>query len=402
MSARGIIASSLTALVLLSPCAALADICGANGKPVVYVTGSSASKPFLAVLGRALYNDAQPIALVYKSAGSCIGVSAVLNGDPVTGTAVYWDPASPTMNNEVSCTIGTGTVAGSILADIGISDVFASTCFDLPGGLPSSIGDFFGPVQAMTFVVPKMSTEKSISAAAAYFVFGFGQDSGVAPWNDNTHIFRRNGSSGTQSMIGRLIGVPPAKFKGVDATNSAGVIMSVSTSPSPASTIGILAATDISDAVRLQLNVLAYKHYDQSCGYYPDSAPTAKDKVNVRDGHYAIWGPMHLFSKLDENGYVKNPDARRLVSFATGTIPPPGGVNLIEVEAVNNVIPSCAMQVQRMTEGGPLTPFTPENGCGCYFEQLATGSATDCQTCTRDTECPDGTPKCSFGFCELR
>jgi 23S rRNA (guanosine2251-2'-O)-methyltransferase len=34
--------------------------------------------------------------------------------------------------------------AGNV-ADLGFSDVFATTCGMLPGGLPSDVGDFFGP-----------------------------------------------------------------------------------------------------------------------------------------------------------------------------------------------------------------------------------------------------------------
>jgi serine/threonine protein kinase len=73
---------------------------------------------------------------------------------------------------------------GPPVADIGTSDVYAPTCGTLPGGqLPPNVADFLGPIQPMVFVVPKASSQQSISASAAYFVFGFGADSGVAPWD---------------------------------------------------------------------------------------------------------------------------------------------------------------------------------------------------------------------------
>jgi hypothetical protein len=385
-------------IVMLSPPAS-ADICGANGNPVVYVTGSSAVKGFMAALGRVLYNDTMPITIVYKSSGSCLGVSAILNGDPLSGNALYWDPASTNMNNEVPCTIGTGTVAGSVLADVGVSDVFPNTCFPLSGGLPMDVDDFFGPVQTMTFVVPHASNEHAISAAAAYFVFGFGVDSGVAPWTQDAAIFRRNASSGTQNMIAKAIGAPAAKWKGIDAGSTGGVVMKVTNPADAQATIGIMAATDITDTLTLSLRPLAYKHYDQSCAYLPDSGEGSKDKKNVRDGHYAIWGPLHFLAKLDMNRYIKNPNARRVVNYITGSVPPPGNVDLIQLEAVSNVVPTCAMGVKRTTEMGQVVPFAPLNSCGCYFDQVSTGHST-CTSCMRSTECPSTAPNCSYGYCE--
>ena len=57
-------------------------------------------------------------------------------------------------------------VGEGVQADIGVSDVFPSTCMALPNGLPSNVHDFSGPVQTMTFVTPHASTQESISAEA--------------------------------------------------------------------------------------------------------------------------------------------------------------------------------------------------------------------------------------------
>jgi hypothetical protein len=279
--------------------------------------------------------------------------------------------------------------------------VFAQTCFSLPNGPPMDVDDFPGPIQTMTIVVPRQSSQKSISALAAYFVFGFGADSGVPPWTDNTSIFRRSASSGTQNMIASAIGVPAALWKGNDAGNTMGVISKLGGSTTPEATIGILGATDVTDTVSQTVRILAYKHYGQSCGYLPDSAEGSKDKVNVRDGHYAIWGPIHVLSKVDSNHYPLNPNARRVVNYITGSTAPPGGLDLIQLEAINNVVPSCAMRVKRTQEVGEMVPFTPLNGCGCYFEQVATGHTT-CQACTKASDCPSSAPSCNFGFCELQ
>jgi len=286
-----------------------------------------------------------------------------------------------------------------IVPDVGVADVFASTCTSLPDGLPSGIGDFFGPVQTMSFVVPKASTETSISAEAAYAIYGLGSKSGVSPWTRASNILHLDGASGTQRMIAAAIGVPPHQWQGKDLQYSSleiSALTSVSAADAP-STLGILAVTNIVGNVPTSLDVLAYQHYGQSCGYYPDSSQSAKDKRNVRDGHYAIWGPLHIMSRT-RKGYPVNPDAKRLVEYWTGTVPPPSGVDLIQVDAVNNLVPTCAMQVQRKTEMGALSTYSPSNPCGCYFE--AQGGGTRCQTCKTSNTCPASAPTCSLGYCE--
>ena len=70
--------------------------------------------------------------------------------------------------------------------------MFASTCFQLPGGLPATVADTLGPVQAMAFVAHRSSSERAISAEAAYYVYGFGAQSPVAPWTHEGLIFRRD------------------------------------------------------------------------------------------------------------------------------------------------------------------------------------------------------------------
>ena len=212
------------------------------GSTVVYVSGTA--KPYVAALGRVLFAAAgAPLTILYQGNSSCTAWDSILNGTPITGTVSYWNPASTTQDNEETCTLPSGT----IVPDVGVADIFASTCTSLPNGLPSDIGDFFGPVQAMSFVVPKASTEQSISAAAAYFVYGFGASSGVPPWTTASNILHLDGASGTQRMIAAAIGVPTAQWQGTDLSYTAKMISaltSVSGADAP-STLGILAVTNI-------------------------------------------------------------------------------------------------------------------------------------------------------------
>ncbi|HQP36949.1 MAG TPA: hypothetical protein PLI95_17315 [Polyangiaceae bacterium] len=396
----GMLLFATAAAVVMGSAPANAALCGSEkpGNPIVYVTG--AAKTYLAALARALYSDAEPITIVWKGASSCVAWDAVLNGTPLTGTAEYWDPSSQEADNQVECELP--VLDGGVLnADIAISDVFASTCQPLPNGLPSDIGDFLGPVQPMTFVAPYASSERAISATAAYFVYGFGADSGVPPWTDAEYIYRLDTTSGTLRILAAGIGVPPEKWKGNNANYSGQEITKLTTVPVEAvnKTIGILAGTNLTDSLKLQLKVLAFKHFGQSCAYYPDSTDTSKDKRNVRDGHYALWGPVHVASKIDSKGYPVSEHARRVINYLTGVTPPPGHLDLVQVAATSNLVPSCAMRVKRDREMGPMASFIPSTPCHCAFEKAATGSSS-CQPCTTSAECPAASPTCSFGYCE--
>jgi hypothetical protein len=370
---------------------AFADDCAKLANPI-YITGSSAVKPFLAEMAKILVTATPPVTLAYLGQGSCTGVSAVLHGAPISGSLAYWDR----VGTEQVCTV---PAMPPVTADIGVSDVFATTCEKLPGGLPSNIGDFLGPVQTMTFVVPKASMETSISAEAAYYVYGFGAESGVEPWRLESAIFQRDAQSGTQRMIAAAIGVDADRWRGTHTTASGDLKTKVSTAAEAARAIGIL-STDVAQENRAILNVLAYQHVGQSCGYYPDREATSNEKQNVRDGHYAIWGPLHFFAVLNNLGYPLNPAVGDIIGAMTGTRPAPLGLDLIALEAQRHVVPQCAMRVKRTEEMGPLASFAPPGACGCYYDKVANGT-TSCMPCANKTECPSTAPICSYGYCEM-
>jgi ABC-type phosphate transport system substrate-binding protein len=370
------------------PCASIAN--------AVYVTGSTAAKPLLAELGRVLVGQDPPVSIVYQGQGSCNGVDAILNGTPVLGAGTtafsYWDRGGV----ELKC----DAPDGGVVADIGLSDVFASTCFDLPIGLPATVADYLGPVNTMTFVVPRSSTEKAISAEAAYYVYGFGNASGVEPWTDETAIFKRDDSSGTQRMIAGAIGVDSRRWKGTLTASSTDMITQLNNAATGARAIGIL-STDVAQENRSTLKILAYQHVGQTCAFFPDRDATSNEKINVRDGHYAIWGPLHLLTRLDGRGAPVSPLAADLIGYLTGTKAPPVGVDMIQLAAQQHVIPTCAMRVKRVREVGPLASVAPVGSCGCYYEKLANG-ATTCAACSSAADCPSTAPACNFGYCETQ
>ena len=389
-----------TALKRLLPGGAVGTV---DAPSVVYVTGSSAVKPVIAALAPILFaSPMRPSTIVYRSQGSCNGVSAAVAGTPlaaagVTTSALYWDPNSTTLAStgvtakEEACTFT--MPASATFADIGVSDVFAQTCGQAMQGLPQGIVDFQGPIQSMTFAVPKSSKETVLSAEAAYLVFGLGT---LAPWTSSSLVARRNVNSGTQQMIGTAIGVDANRWMGVDTGSSDGVFAALSgvlDQTTANQSIGILAA-DYSS--RAEVKQLAYQHYGQRCGYRPDVKPL--DKRNTREGRYAIWGPLHLLTQTDASGFAKKQEARDLIAYLTGTEPPPLGVDLIRAEVNLHIVPPCAMKVKRTTEVGPMTPFKPARACGCAFDKEATGSAT-CKACSTNVDC-GGSESCNFGFCE--
>jgi hypothetical protein len=240
-----------------------------------------------------------------------------------------------------------------------------------------------------------------ISKAAGYFVYGFGMDSGVDPWTDPTAIFTRDANSGTQQMISVAIGVPPDKFQGTATTSSADMVTQLTTAANAEGAIGI-ATGEVAAANSASLNVLAYQDSDQTCGFWPDSTATATDKKNVRDGHYALWGPLHLLTTVTSQGYPTNANAKDVIAYLTGTEDPPNGFDLITLLWKAGIVPECAMAVTRDSELGPLASFQPARSCGCYFDSLANNTSDKCTACTADAECPSATPRCNYGFCEAQ
>jgi hypothetical protein len=197
-------------------------------------------------------------------------------------------------------------------------------------------------------------------------------------------------------MTGLAVGVPASKWWGVDRGSSGAVrdnmkvLLEAATAEKA---IGIISA-DIADDERSNLRVLAFQGKGQSCGYWPDSTPFSEDKANVRDGHYQIWGPVHFYTQVTNK--LPSAAAGALVSrFAAERLEQP----LIDAVIKKHLVPRCAMKVKRTTEMGPLSPYTTDSRCGCYFDSIANG-ATSCKACQGPGDCPTDAPACNYGFCE--
>lgn len=396
-----VLALLLPLAVATSAAAQAVPDCSTLTNPV-YVTGSSAVKPFLGAVAAELtgLTGADQINVVYISKGSCDGVNALASSSTlITGTVSLWG----TDGKEVAG--GCNLPTAGVVVDIGVSDVFAASCG--VSALPAGVKDFLGPVQSMTFAVPKKSTQAAISAEAAYLTFGFGAD-GDTPWSDPTKYFVRTASSGTQQMLSAAIKVPAAKWAAPTANQLGGsgavrdalnMVQSTGSQTDADLSIGIL-ATDVVDKNRATLRALPYQHFGQTCGFLPDSSAESFDKQNTRDGHYMVWGPLHLLSRTTA-GAPTNANAKKVIDILTGAAVP--SFDLIALEATTGVVPDCAMRVSRDSEVGPLASYMPAHSCECKFVAAASNKTPDgCTPCSGPSECPSSRPACNYGFCEVR
>jgi hypothetical protein len=408
----------------LPPCSSLPTLNGFTfPQPYVYGSGSSALSLYVGKLAQAFANQGEGT-ILYQIAGSCYGAYTTVLADsyplaavPATtgpATATYFDPVQSDVNGvplQYTCVIDDPTKT----ADFGVSDVFPATC--LPqlmqtGGLPNNLHDFFGPVQTMVLAVPVGSTQTSISADAAYMVWGFGSGSGVSPWTNEAYLLQRSGSSGTQSMMAATISVDPFEWHGIMHSSNQAVLadmLAAAASPDTSAqeaTMGVLGADFVEDN-RAQINVLAFQDRGQTCGYYPDSTPTAHDKQNVRDGHYPVWGPSHFIAPVGTNGQPIDVTVSEFIDALSGTTAI-GGLNLLQTYQERHVIPLCAMHVTRTSDGQDYQPYSPPTSCSCYYDFLTTGQ-TNCVQCSNSGDCanaPNGATSCNVfgtppvGYCE--
>lgn len=383
---------------------------------VVYVTGSTNLPTFLSAVAPLLAANNPAYTIVWQATSSCTGVDSQFNPDvskhaikdalgkqtfyyDANGVAVPCWLGDP-VNNPM--TLGVPVPYGQATVDVGESDIFSASCATklkyMPDPSVNGIGEYLGPIQAMTFLVPGASTQQAVSAQAAHLVYGLGGvgDAGTSPWTDPTYFFNRSESTGTNQILSRAISVTPSDWWGTQMASASAMAAQLQAVPAGATekAIGTLSA-DVADQNRGNLKELAFQAIGQRCGFWPDSTRFSKDKRNVRDGHYPLWGPLHFFTTL--SGGAPTPAAGALVlRFGLPKLDP----SLVKAIALSGNIPQCAMDVKRDIEMGPLRNEGPAYGCHCYFDSLVNGSSS-CSTCNASTDCKDSAhPTCNYGFCE--
>ena len=386
-------------------CAALV---ARSGVKPIYSTGSSNFPPFVKAVAPLLAAHDPPYGMVWQTSNSCQGVDVAFNSDPQKrllartslNTGLY------SVGGDGAVTVIPCTIDEDVPVDFGESDIYSTTCEQRlkysptnPVGSPL-VGEYFGPIQAMTFSVPAASSQSIISAEAARAVFGRGSaPTPELPWNDSNQLFKRSDSTATNQLISRAIFIDPTQWYGQTPATATAMASALQAVPSDAveRTIGIL-GTDGADANRGNLKTLAFQARGQSCAFWPDSTPFAVDKRNVRDGHYAIWGPLHFFARL-VNGQPNEAAGAFVLGFAAQKL----DQSLLRSIAATANVPACAMKVRRTIEMGPMEPYQPPFACGCFYDSVVTsGDPAGCTKCTGTQDCPQEKPACNYGFCEAQ
>jgi hypothetical protein len=405
-----------TAPVIQALAPAPDELCTKNAPAggLIYLYGSADFGPLLRASQPSLSALPTPYRAVFQGSTSCNGVTAAfdpnhtntLMKDPTcspqpcvpTGWAFYFDDSG----KQVNCRLDDPTTTAVEVPpqiDIGISNLYSQTCSpDLsPSPQTGGVSEVTGPVVPFVLSVPSTSPENSISAEAAHMVFGLGGNapagSGMnpaSPWTDWNTYYIRNSGAGSTVLTSLLIDVPRNQFWGVDTLSTENLRDSLlAATANSVTSIGIL-SVDFNDTNRGNLKALYLQAKGQNCGYQPDSSPTTIDKVNVRDGHYPLWGYVHFFVP-DTNKDRAKP---MVLLF---------NAQRYEQRLVDDIIkasltPQCAMKVARNAEMGDFQVRTGFQ-CGCYFD-FKTKGKTSCQTCVTSEDCPSGAPSCNYGYCE--
>jgi hypothetical protein len=376
----------------------------------LYLEVGDTQTQLMKALGRKLRdNTPKPITLVFTTNPSCTNLDHFYNHSARTTVNMQyvpsasedpdWVQSSPTLLCTPPNPDGAGTPG--IFNDIANSAIFTSACTNITT-TPTTVHLETGPTQAYVLAVPKGSTQTAMTFEEAYFVFGFGTAGMISPWTDETQLFIRAATTSTALAWAAQIGVPAPKWKGqrqLGSTGSALVVQALegTTGANIEKAVGIL-GSEVADAERAKLSILAWRAKGQWAAYYPDSTSSSRDKKNVRDGHYTVWSPTIWIDNIDAGGNPTKPDTRYVINLIAGhDVTPPPNFDANEVVARVGLVPLCAMHVTREFEGGPLTGFQSDTSCTCKFESIV--DATSCDLCS-DT-CSGG-KVCRGGYCEER
>ena len=398
---RPVLPAAAFAVVTLASVRSFAASCSTLPDPKIYIESGDTQEPLIKALGKQLAASSTPITVIYRTNGTCTVRNDMFTPTPFAAAAVVsYTPA----NLDETMTSPTCTLDAATPIDLGIGATFLESCAQTPAQ-PAGIAVLPGPIQSYGFVVNPVSLQNAITAEEGYFVFGFGMNGGVTPWNDETKMFVRGSTKSTALTLGAAIGVPGNKFKGVKGTgvnDSSTFVQTGIESNASQATIGLL-GTEIYDKSRGTLKLLAFQGRGQTHAYYPDSSATAFDKRNLRDGHYLPWAPTVYITAVDGSSSPTNANVKHFINLVLGKEQTYPGVNGLATTVSKGLVPECAMHVRRDGDGLPVASYCAPEPCDCFFEKTVSNGTTSCTACSTDAQCaPVNGGKCRYGYCEAR
>lgn len=376
--------------------------CTGVPNPVI-VSGTPSIEPLIVPIARMLqYDDAKPMTVIWQLNTSCQSAEAVgLDKDPtkcgqgacIKGQAKFWpltkgDPIK-------TCDLD----ANGTHVDLAISDVGHETCPTF-GRVQFDLIDTRGPVSAYGLTMSRQASETAIHAEEAHFVYLRGKAAGVRPWLSDSALLLLGDADAGQLLTGPRIVVSTGQWRGVKQPNIETLLLELQRDPGAGLTI---LPTTINDARRGEVRTLAFQTRGQHGAFYPDRKSTTFEKMNVRDGHYPLWGYVHTILRVDPLNPTqpKSANGARLsdILLAKNLV---AGKDVLPMQIAAGFVPQCAMQVSRSSDGGPLTPSPPAEPCHCYFEKTVKDGTLGigCAECPDGLTCASG--KCRRNFCEVQ
>jgi hypothetical protein len=388
---------------LVNPATPPTANCTDQGPNLIYMFGTSDFAPLLKAVQPLLSASTPKYRAIYQNASSCAGVISVFDStkrlmtNPAAGAtpnyAFFFDDSGV----QTTCLLAS---AGNTI-DIGVSNLFSQTCNTSTAQYVSgtTVSDYTGPVVPFVLSVPAASSQTVVSAEVLHSTFGLGGKAADAwkdatPWTDPTFYFIRNSGAGSTVLTSLLIDVNKAKFWGIDRLSTDNLRDSMLASTNPEQSLGIL-SIDYADKNRGNLRSLFLQSRGQSSGYLPDSNKNSFDKLNVRDGHYPLWGYVHFFTPIGPGGVPSDAAKSIITKFSISRL----DQTLVDNIIAGSEVPQCAMRVVRSGEVGDFAANTGLS-CGCYFDFKTTGK-TGCTACTSSSDCPAERSACNYGYCEV-
>jgi hypothetical protein len=368
---------------------------------VLYVAAPPAAERYVETIAQLMLDDPSPVNIIWQTTSSCRAAeSVVLDTTPtgacapgacLTGTAKVWPlDRSPVKTCDLD-------EKGTHI-NLALSDVFPSSCPSLATKPTSGVLDRLGPISPYALVMSAQATESAIHAEEAHFVFGAGKAAGVKPWlNDSAVVLLGDRDAGSLLLAPR-IKLPIGRWRtGRQLASPSEVFASLPLEPATA--LSILPTT-LTDKRRSDVRVLGFQSIGQRGAFFPDRKSNSFDKQNVRDGHYPLWGYVHMLLLADP---VRPTQALSLAAARVADIligkEKVASRDTVPMQLSHGFVPQCAMRVAKAGDSAPLTPAPAKDACHCWFEKNVQGGLLNCGECKDGMTCATGT--CRRNFCEV-